>query len=94
MNQNDNRALLARLNVINADMVLPAMPELDPLQHGAGDISFVSQQVDSLAGLGTASTGDHTAAETVDLRSLRRQAIRAALLMTRLSHEPSARLSQ
>lgn len=82
-----NRALLARLNVINADLGLAPMPELDPLKRGGGDISFVAQDVDGLAGLGTASSGDHTPDETVDLRSISRQGKRAALLMSRLSRE-------
>ena len=83
-----NRALLARLNKINDDLALPRMAELDPLKRGAGDISFVAQDVDGLVGLGPASTGDHTAAETVDIPSLFRQAKRAAMLMSRLSAEP------
>jgi glutamate carboxypeptidase len=82
-----NRALLAQLNGVNADLGLPQMPELDPLMRGAGDISFVAQDVDGLAGLGTVSSGDHTSAETVDLGSINRQGKRAALLMTRLSRE-------
>jgi glutamate carboxypeptidase len=82
-----NRALLARLNVVNADLGLAPMPELDPLKRGGGDISFVAQDVDGLAGLGTASSGDHTPDETVDLRSISRQGKRAALLMSRLSRE-------
>lgn len=82
-----NRALLARLNSVNADLGMPAMQELDPVRRGAGDISFVAQDVDGLVGLGTASSGDHTPAESVDLRSLTRQAARAALLLTRLSQE-------
>ena len=64
-----------------------AMPELDPLKRGAGDISFVAQDVDGLAGLGTDSSGDHTPDETVDLRSIDRESKRAALLMFRLSRE-------
>jgi glutamate carboxypeptidase len=82
-----NRALLARLNRVNADMGLAAMTELDPLKRGAGDISFVAADVDGLAGLGPASTGDHTPAETVDIPSIFRQAKRAALLMSRLAAE-------
>ncbi len=82
-----NRALLARLNDVNAAMGLPAMGELDPLKRGAGDISFVAADVDSLVGLGPASTGDHTPSETVDLPSIWRQAKRAALLMSRLAGE-------
>jgi glutamate carboxypeptidase len=80
-----NRALLARLNRVNADMGLATMAELDPLKRGAGDISFVAADVDGLAGLGPASTGDHTPAETVDIPSIFRQAKRAALLMSRLA---------
>jgi glutamate carboxypeptidase len=85
-----NRALLARLNVVNADLGLPPMPELDPLRRGAGDISFVAQDVDGLAGLGADSSGDHTPEETVDLRSFNRQGKRAALLMFRLGRERSS----
>ena len=84
-----NRALLDKLNAVNATMGLPAMGALDPLKRGAGDISFVAADVDSLVGLGPASEGDHTARETVDIPSLWRQAKRAALLMTRLSREPA-----
>jgi glutamate carboxypeptidase len=84
-----NRAVLARLNRINSDLGLPPMPELDPLRRGAGDISFVAQDVDGLAGLGAVSAGDHTAGETVDLRSINRQGKRAAVLISRLIREPS-----
>ena len=86
-----NRALLAKLNGVNATLGLPEMPVLDPLKRGAGDVSFVAVDVDSLSGLGAASSGDHTANETVDIPSLWRQAKRAALLMTRLSREPAVK---
>lgn len=82
-----NQALLDRLNAINADLGLEAMPALDPLKRGAGDISFVARDVDGLAGLGPASSGDHTPEERVDLSSFPRQIKRAALLMSRLSRE-------
>ncbi len=82
-----NQALLARLNGVNRDLGLPAMPALDPLKRGAGDISWVAADVDGLVGLGTASRGDHTPDEVVDLATIRRQAKRAAILMTRLSAE-------
>jgi glutamate carboxypeptidase len=82
-----NRALLARLNDVNAALGLPAMAPLDPLKRGAGDISFVAADVPGLVGLGPASKGDHTPAETVDLKSLTLQAKRAALLMSRLAAE-------
>ncbi len=82
-----NRALLARLNVVNKDLALPQMEPLDPLRRGAGDISFVATDVDGLVGLGPSSRGDHAPGETADLNSMKRQAKRAAILMTRLSRE-------
>lgn len=82
-----NRALLTRLNAVNRDLGLPVMDALDPLKRGAGDISFVAADVDGLVGLGPASSGDHTAEERVDIPSISRQAIRAAILMSRLGKE-------
>jgi glutamate carboxypeptidase len=82
-----NRALLARLNAVNADMGLEQMGELDPAMRGAGDISFVAKDVDGLIGLGPASEGDHAPGERVDIASIWRQAKRAAILMSRLSVE-------
>ena len=82
-----NRALLERLNSVNADMGLPAMGELDPAKRGAGDISFVAADVDGLAGLGPASDGSHTDKEVVDIPSIFKQAKRAAILMSRLARE-------
>jgi glutamate carboxypeptidase len=82
-----NRALLARLNAVNADMGLPAMGELDPAKRGAGDISFVARDVDGLVGLGPASDGSHTPNEVVDVPSIFKQAKRAAILMSQLATE-------
>ncbi|QEH78745.1 M20 family metallopeptidase [Sphingomonas sp. C8-2] len=82
-----NRAILDRLNRVNRDMGLPEMPPLDPLKRGAGDVSFVAKDVDSFAGMGPYSTGDHAPGEAVDLASIPTQAKRAAILMSRLSAE-------
>jgi glutamate carboxypeptidase len=82
-----NRAILAELNGVNRDMGLPEMGELDPAERGAGDISFVASEVNGLAGLGPASSGSHTASETVDVPSIFKQAKRAAILMSRLARE-------
>lgn len=83
-----NKVLLSKLNLVNATLGLPPMGALDPAKRGAGDISFVAADVDGLAGMGPASSGDHTPAETVDIPSIWRQAKRAALLMSRLAAEP------
>jgi len=82
-----NIALLATLNDVNRDLGLAEQPQLDPLKRGAGDISFVANDVDGLVGLGAYSMGDHAPGETVDLGSIKRQAKRAAILMSRLSQE-------
>lgn len=86
-----NKALLAKLNTVNATLGLPEMLPLDPMKRGAGDISFVAEYIDGLVGLGPHSTGDHAPGETVDVPSIWTQAKRAALLMTRLAAEKSAR---
>ena len=82
-----NRALLARLNTVNSDMGLEQMGELDPMERGAGDISFVAADTDGLVGLGSAGSGSHAPGESVDIPSISRQAKRAALLMSRLASE-------
>lgn len=82
-----NESLLDRLNAVNRDLGLAAMPALDPLKRGAGDISFVAADVSGLVGLGPSSSGDHTAGETVDIPSIFKQAKRAAILMSRLAAE-------
>ncbi len=83
-----NRALLKRLNEINAALGFEPMGELDPLQRGAGDISFVADKVDCLVGFGAVGQGSHAPGETVDLGSFDRQLKRTALLIERLSHTP------
>jgi len=80
-----NRAVLARLNQVNRDLGLPEMPEYDPARRGAADSSFVAADADVLAGLGVAGGGAHGPEEWIDLDSIDRQAIRAAILMSRLS---------
>jgi glutamate carboxypeptidase len=82
-----NKLLLAKLNQVNRDLALGEQAALDPLKRGAGDISFVANDIDGLVGLGAYSRGDHAPGETVVLSSIKRQAKRAAILMTRLSRE-------
>ena len=89
-----NRALLSRLNLVNRDLGLAEMGELDPNKRGAGDISFVAADVDSLAGLGPNSSGSHAPGETVDIPSIFKQAKRAEILMTRLARERRSKQQQ
>jgi glutamate carboxypeptidase len=82
-----NRAILIKLNAVNRDMGLPEMGELEPSKRGAGDISFVAADVDSLAGMGASGGGSHAPGERVDIPSIFRQAKRTAILLSRLSRE-------
>ena len=82
-----NRALLAKLNRVNADLELAQMGETDPEKRGAGDIAFVAAETDGLVGMGPAGSGSHAPGEAVDIASIFRQAKRAAILMSRLARE-------
>ena len=53
--------------------------------RGAGDIQFVAPLVDSLDGLGASGTGAHSPNEDLDVGSIERGAVRAALLIYRLT---------
>lgn len=60
----------------------------DPLQRGAGDISFVAPVVTaSLDGLGGYGGGAHTTEEWIDLETMRQATHRAAVLIYRLTRK-------
>lgn len=82
-----NRALLTRLNEVNRDLGLPEMVEIDPKSRGAADSAFVAADVDALGGMGVAGGGAHAAGEWVDLTSIPTQALRSAVLISRLAAE-------
>ncbi len=81
----ENRALLSILNQANASLGFGAMPELDPMKRGAGDISFVADIIPGLAGVGATGTGAHAPGETIDLSTQPTNTKRDALLIYRLS---------
>jgi glutamate carboxypeptidase len=83
-----NKALLKLLNQVNHSLGQPDMPELDPMKRGAGDSAFISQYIPTLAGVGSSGSGDHSAAEKIDLESLPINSKRAALLIYRLTQLP------
>jgi len=80
-----SRALLGILNQVNRSLGFAAMPELDPMKRGAGDIAFVSPPLPGLAGIGATGDGAHAPGETIDLSAQPVNTKRAALLMYRLS---------
>jgi glutamate carboxypeptidase len=81
----ESRALLGILNQVNASLGFGAMPELDPMKRGAGDISFVAGIIPGLAGIGATGDGAHAPGETIDLSTQPINTKRDALLMYRLS---------
>lgn len=83
-----NRALMNELNAVNRDLGLPAMLEMDPAKRGAADSSFVAADAVTLGGMGVAGGGAHAVGEWVDLTSLPRQALRSAVLISRLAAQP------
>ena len=85
-----NRSLLRMLNTVNQSLGVPQMPELDPMQRGAGDVSYVSPYTDALAGVGPTGKGAHAPGETMDLDRQPLVTKRAAILMYRLSQTGSA----
>lgn len=80
-----SRALLGILNQANASLGLAAMPELDPMKRGAGDIAFVADILPGLAGIGATGEGAHAPGETIDLSTQPINTKRDALLMYRLT---------
>jgi glutamate carboxypeptidase len=82
-----NYALLASLDSVSRALGQGPVEALDPGKRGAGDISFVSDYVDALDGLGVIGMRSHTPDERVDLRSIAPATERAAIVIYRLTHQ-------
>lgn len=80
-----NLKLLQAYSQASADAGLNAIQPFPPGQRGAGDVQFVAPLVDSLDGLGAAGGGAHTPDEWLEIASIERGAIRAALMIYRLT---------
>jgi glutamate carboxypeptidase len=68
---------------------LGPVAEAGPMTRGAGDISFVASFLPGLVGVGALGQGAHAEGETIFLDSLTSQAKRNAVLMERLTKQPS-----
>jgi glutamate carboxypeptidase len=80
-----NLKLLQAYSQASADAGLNAIEPFPPGLRGAGDVQFVAPLVDSLDGLGAAGGGAHTPDEWLEIASIERGAVRAALLIYRLT---------
>ncbi len=80
-----NQHLLELYSQVSSDAGLGPIKAVPPGQRGAGDVQFVAPMVDSLDGIGAVGVGAHSPEEDLELASIERSAIRAALLIYRLS---------
>lgn len=80
-----NLKLLALYSQASDDAGLGLVDAVPAEARGAGDIQFVAPFVDSLDGLGVSGNGAHSPDEDLDIASLERAAIRAALMLYRLT---------
>lgn len=80
-----NLALLAVEDSVSRALGQGPVEALDPGKRGGGDISYVSEYLDALDGLGVKGMRSHTPDERVDLRSLGPATERAAILIYRLT---------
>jgi glutamate carboxypeptidase len=80
-----NLQLLALYSRASQDAGLGPIGAVPAEARGAGDIQFVAPLVDSLDGLGASGNGAHSPNEDLDVGSIERGAVRAALLIYRLT---------
>jgi glutamate carboxypeptidase len=83
------KELFSQWSSISVALGLGPVLEGGPMTRGAGDIAFVAPFVAGLVGVGMLGEGAHAVGEKAYLDSLAPQAKRNAILMERLSREPS-----
>lgn len=84
-----NYSVLSVLDGVSKDMNQGPVTAYDPGKRGAGDISFVADNLDCLDGLGTMGSGSHTPNENMDLTYFKDLTKRAAILIYRLINTKS-----
>jgi len=80
-----NLKLLEIYSRASADAGLGTIEALPPGERGAGDVQWVAPYLDSLDGIGTTGSGSHTEREQLEIPSVERGAIRAAIAIYRLT---------
>jgi glutamate carboxypeptidase len=83
------RTLAEVYSKASLDAGLGRIDILDPSQRGAGDVQFVAPYTVGIDGLGAQGRGAHTDDEDLEIASIERGAIRAALLVYRLTQSAS-----
>ena len=80
-----NLRLLRMHSQASEDAGLGAVEALPPGERGAGDVQFVAAYVDCLDGIGATGSRSHSPDEDLEIASIERATIRAALLIYRLT---------
>jgi glutamate carboxypeptidase len=83
-----NRRLAALYSRASEDAGYGPVGLVDPADRGAGDVQFSAPHVPGIDGLGPAGRGSHSVDEEMDIPSLERSTVRAALIIHRLTREP------
>lgn len=78
-------ALLGQMNDVSEALGQGKLVTCDPMERGAGDVSFVATIIPSIDGLGARGQGAHAPGEFVDEKSLNALAKRTAVLIYRLT---------
>ncbi|MFT6896470.1 MAG: glutamate carboxypeptidase [Paraglaciecola sp.] len=82
-----NTALLAQYSQASVDLGYGPVSAVNPRNAGAADISFTAGHVKmAIDGLGLMGEGGHTKEEVADMRTLKQNIEKTAVLMYRLSH--------
>lgn len=84
-----NYSVLAVEDTVSRALGYGPIVALDPGRRGAGDISYISKYADALDGIGVEGRGGHEPSEDIVLPSLRRSSARAAVMIYRLSRQPT-----
>jgi glutamate carboxypeptidase len=79
------RKLLELYSKASVDAGLGEIGALPPSDRGAGDVQFVAPYIPALDGLGAHGSGAHTNNEDLEIASIERGTIRAAILIYRLT---------
>ncbi|HEX5128340.1 MAG TPA: M20/M25/M40 family metallo-hydrolase [Usitatibacter sp.] len=77
--------LLEAFSKASLDAGLGPIRAMDPAFRGAGDVQFVAPYIPAVDGLGATGSGAHTDFEDLEIASIERGAIRAAILIYRLT---------
>jgi glutamate carboxypeptidase len=77
--------LLEMYSKVSVDAGFGAIGALPPADRGAGDVQFVAAYIPGLDGLGAHGSGAHTDGEDLEIASIERGTIRAALLIYRMT---------